>query len=309
MRIDDIGFDARRNYDLVIATSGYESRSSYLCRLGVSGAKKFAIEPGLPITDISRSNRDVYRNAGWIVADVAMVSRASAQSLEDATSSGAALEVLVDISSMPRRTMASLLSIFFRHVDRGLCNITFAYVPGLFAQSSVAAVVSSSLQADPVGAGFAGHLRPSSIPVGLILGLGLEPHRAVGLVELLEPARTWAFVSQSDEPRFLEQALETHESLVGAASDATLLRYDMRSIATTYNSLASLVFSVGIDYRIIIAPSGPKPFALASMLVALSSNEAKPAIWRVGESGAPQGVDVAETGDVVAARVSLALGL
>ncbi|WP_146080641.1 MULTISPECIES: hypothetical protein [unclassified Pseudoclavibacter] len=82
--------------------------------------------------------------------------------------------------------------------------------------------------------------------------------------------------------------------------------YDIRSLANLYNSLESLIFSAAVDYRMLIAPSGPKIFSLAAMLVGLPRDSRRPALWRVGSTSTQEHEsDVVEAGDLVAARVDL----
>ncbi|MEV7135735.1 hypothetical protein AB0N24_22980 [Arthrobacter sp. NPDC093128] len=182
-------------------------------------------------------------------------------------------------------------------------QVQFVYCPAQFDSSSEAAARVGTLSAGPVSDYFVGELRAPSVPVGLIVGLGLEPHRALGLVELVEPSRTWAFVSESIDHRFSEAASALHSNLLASPDAPTLLHYDVRSLAQTFGALESLNFAVGLKYRLLIAPSGPKIFSLACMLVGAPRVNGRPAIWRVGNANPATPSDVTEAGDVVAANV------
>lgn len=212
--------------------------------------------------------------------------------------------ILVDISSMSRRTLARVVQALWE--NSGIGDVHFVYAPARFESSAVAANLIPSLSAGPLSEYFSGGLRSPSIPVGLVLGLGLEPHRALGLVELMEPSRVWAFVAVSEDARFTDGVQRIHEGLLTPDSSVMPLYYDIRSLANLYNSLESLIFSAAVDYRMLIAPSGPKIFSLAAMLVGLPRDSRRPALWRVGSTSTQEHEsDVVEAGDLVAARVDL----
>ncbi|MBX3103999.1 MAG: hypothetical protein KF867_03395 [Cryobacterium sp.] len=298
MKIGDIDFAKTNEFDLIVASCGYERRSSYLLRLGVSAPMRFAIEHGGTDVPQTKANRDLYSKAGWKPIEIAELLIALAREIP----SSASRDVCVDITSMPRRTIAAIVE-FFSTSDFENMRVTFAYCPAQFDSSSRAAERVQPLSAGPLSGFFTGALRPPSLPVGLILGLGLEPHRALGLVELVEPARTWAFLGESEDTRFAASAARLHKSLLEITHGDGFLPYDIRSLAQTYESLGSLVFSVGLQYRLLVAPSGPKIFTLACLLIGASREVARPAIWRVGGVGPAEPMDVEEAGDVVAAVV------
>lgn len=299
MRVMDSQFDRDEAYALIVSTCGFERRSSYVCRIGPEAREKVAIEfPGSGGASFE-SNKVEYRRAGWefdgIRGATARIRRAAGDRSDEA------VRIAVDISSMPRAAIAAIVETLFE-LGSAL-HATFLYVPGAFESSAEAAGRPESLAAAPVSPFFAGALRPPSIPIGLVLGLGLEPHRALGVIELLEPARTWAFTGRGGDRRFEVALAEINGALSGVVEPSRILEYDVRSVAETYGAVESLVFSAGLDYRLILAPSGPKVFTLACLLVGAARDVHRPAVWRVGSARPAIAVDVHEAGDVVAASV------
>lgn len=296
----DVTFDRFQTYDLVVATCGYERRSSYLCRLGVTGTKTMAITyPGSrsPVFD---DNRQLYTAASWEITDL---DRAVSE-LNVAISRGSAKSIAVDVSSMPRHGIASLVELF-ASLDCEPFEVNFLYCPGDFAGSAIAAKSDSPMSAGAVTPYFSGTLRPPSIPIGLIVGLGLEPYRAAGIMELLEPARTWLFTPNQGDDRFVEASSIVHHDLLTLANPGDVFDYSIRSLAKTYLALESLCFSTGLHYRLIMAPSGPKLFSLACLLVGSKRDAARPAVWRVGSSSSrAEPVSVEEAGDVSSSVVA-----
>ncbi len=300
MTPEDIVFDRSTVYDFVIGTCGYERRSSYVCRLGIDGLEKVAIV--FPDTEGGAfdQNMEEYRGEGWSFANV----DEALMGMSLALSKGHLRILAVDISSMPRRVIGRIIELLYS-ARTSAVDVHFIYCPGEFGGSARAASIEGPMSAGPISPFYAGLLRAPSIPIGLVVGLGLEPYRAAGVIELLEPARTWLFTAAMGDERFIEAAARVHSSILGSVSIDDEFTYDVRSLSDTYAILESLSFSVGLDYRLILAPSGPKLFSLACLLVGAARDDARPAVWRVGSTRKPQPMDVEEAGDVSAAVVAL----
>lgn len=298
MRPQDNIFDRSQLFDVVIATCGYERRSSYLCRLGILGRSRFSIVyPGTHGGSFD-SNKAIYEASEWILDDLEAV-------LRGAMNATAAIEspvMAIDISSMPRRTLGRIVEWLTMELASDAI-IHFLYCPGDFTSSIQAAEREGPLSAAPLSEFYAGQLRPPSIPIGLIIGLGLEPDRALGIIEFLEPARIWLFASRSDDERFAAAAASLHRSLLESNNFDGLFYYDIRSLSETYSAVESLCFSLGLDYRLLLAPSGPKLFSLACLLVGAERSDSRPAVWRVGNRNLMMPVDVVEAGDVCSSLV------
>lgn len=297
----DVPFDRSEEFDLVIATCGYEHRSSYLCRLGIEARQKFAIIYSGTDGGSFDSNRRVYGTAQWTLAKLDDV----LSSADMAWADGLAKKIAVDISSMPRRTIGRIIQWLWEARGRPGLEVHFLYCPGEFSASALAATVQAPMSAGPISSFYSGLLRAPSIPIGLVVGLGLEPYRAAGIIELLEPARTWLFSAAMGDVRFTKAAEELHSSILGSVSPDYVFSYDVRSLSETYSILESLSFGVGLDYRLILAPSGPKLFSLACLLLGADRQPERPAVWRVGSARTPVAMDVQEAGDVCASVVQV----
>lgn len=300
MRVRDVTIGPNdTSHDILIASCGYERRSSYVCRLGIDAPVKIALDYGGGGCSYEE-NLATYTTADWRIARQDEWGQAFA--LLDDPQSPEGRRALVDISSMPRAVLASLVERLATSVVP--IEVTFVYAPGVFEQSVRAAGRAEVLTAGPISSFFAGELRPTSVPIGLVVGLGLEQHRAVGVMELLEPAHTWIFTTYSGDPRFRDAAERVHRRLLEAFDPTSVFEYEIRSIGDTFAALESLSFSAGLRYRLILAPSGPKVFTLACLLAATTRSTGRPAVWRVGGANTSQAFDIEEAGDLVAATVT-----
>ncbi|KZE94856.1 hypothetical protein AVP42_00783 [Agromyces sp. NDB4Y10] len=300
MKPIDHPFERGSSFDVVLAVCGYETRSSYVARLGVEGGTKLAVTYKSPAGGALEANRLLYEIEGWTFIAASSLREALHRAL---AGRGGAGRICVDISSMARRTLATVVEVLWTLSAQHPFEVQFLYCPATFDSSSKAARRVEALNAGPVSDYFAGELRSPSIPVGLVVGLGLEPHRALGLTELVEPTKTWAFVSDSEDARFAAEAARMHTPLFDAPANSALFHYDVRSLAEPYGALESLSFSAGLRYRLLFAPSGPKIFSLACLLVAAPRVSSRPAVWRVGTATRSEAIDIEEAGDVVASSV------
>ena len=295
MRLSDGVFDRARTFDLDLAVCGYETRSRYVASVtGDASTERIAIDYRSVDSPLYVENHRWYEDHGWQLHAETSALRIIAEAAQ------APVSIRVDISSMKRETMARVVELTLGLPPGSV--IQYVYSPAQFESSLKAASQSLALGAGPVSGFFSGAIRTPSTQVGLVAGLGLEEHRIMGVTELLEPAHTWAFVADSDDPRFAESVQDLHRVLL--SSDHTdLYHYDIHSLAEVYNSLESLCFSAGQSYRIVLAPSGPKIFALACLLVAARLSPIQPAVWRVGSLTPTSAPDALPTGDVVSADI------
>lgn len=296
MIISDIPFDRGRIYDLAVVACGYERRSSYLARQGLQGSLQLAVDLGARNLCSRESNELELLELGWTLSPIEEVLFAIA-------AAGPGSTAAVDISALPRTALARIVTEFATH--GGFSHVDFFYATGEFSSSVQAARESVTLTAAPVAAAFAGSLRAASIPIGLVMGIGVEPYRAAGLTELLEPARVWQFVAQGGDSRFDELLTSVRAGLGVAPQGTTAVGYPIQSLRETHSRISSLIFSQSSKFRMILAPSGPKIFALACLLASLEADPSiRPAVWRVGNASHGTCIDVVEAGAVTVGRVS-----
>lgn len=295
MKVRDVIFSRSEEFDLLVTVCGYERRSRYVSRVSAAAGRHIVI-------DYDSAGVGAYdSNLSALEASEAELrtEEEALQAIVSAVSAGSRLRV--DISSMRRSTIAAVVETL--QTARGEQDVQFVYAPAAYEASSRAVVNYLTLSAGPVSAAFHGDLRPSSVPVGLVAGLGLEPHRIMGLTELLEPDEVWAFIASSDDPRFQHAARQVNQ-LTLDDPHTTAVTYDIRSVAETYLAVDSLVFAAAPRRRLVLAPSGPKMFSLVCLLVASSQTEHRPAVWRVGPASSAAPTPLEAAGDVVAAEVN-----
>jgi len=289
MRVTEIEVSELKSspIDLFLVASGYEERCTFaaksLAHLDVR--KKVA----LAFTDRRQEICRLENDRGLIELGFEMV--------EASGSSGSAAvdmirevvseprsdpyHIVVDYSAMTTVWYASIVTYLCRHADQDI-TVDFLYVPAEFA-IPLPAQPNKYVEALE---GFSALSSPER-PTALVIGLGYESDRALGLVNYVEPAVTVAFLSDPAlDANFVDSTVEANRPLLRTLGEEHVVRYPLGSLRATASLLESCCLGLLKEHRVILAPLGPKPLALLSMLLACTHSGIE--VWRVsaGEKGA-----------------------
>jgi hypothetical protein len=297
------GLDDDREYDLFVYSVGYERRSSHALRLGLTGRRTLALCFEKNHVLSFEDNLAIAKSAGATIFTPSTDDGVRGLVGDYLPSGALTFRIAVDISSMPRQRIASFLLAFDEAAKRGVdVEMDFFYSPAAF--SSPPLTPSSTLHAGPVLREYSGRLRRTSLPIGTLIGLGYEPQRAMGAFELLEPTTAWAFRPQGGDPRFTEALQTSNDLLLRVLGEDRVFDYKVEHALDTVYALESFVYAVQGSHRLVLLPMGPKIFALACLLVALSDEPDRPAVWRVGERVYSHVSDIEENGNLVGLGVT-----
>jgi hypothetical protein len=295
--------DIGKSYDLLLIALGYETRSSHLLRLGMNARKIVAIPFDTNREGAFESNRRIAesRQAEFAAPTTESISATVTDAVAaavDGVGVGRECNISVDISSFTRSRLARIVNALHsssQSSGRELV-VDFFYSPAEFVPPTEGS--QARLSMSPIGAGFAGTLRRSDLPLAVIFGLGYEPQQALGAYEMLEPSSTWAFFPQGIDDRYSELVTHANGHILQIAENARVVPYSLDVPASLYQSLESLVFSLSSESRVLLLPMGPKIFGLACLLVAIGEGSWRPAVWRVGQAEHVDIRDAIEQGPV-----------
>ncbi len=297
---------AKAGYDLMIAALGYEERATFAAKqLGDSASRKIAF--GFMHRQVLhfKENMDWFLKAGFEVIEskdgeeFELAAEAALKSQSRITGDRQ-IRVCVDISSFSRQRLAFLTSLLLRHLE-GKPIVDFVYAPSTFAPPqeddlpiSYCEPVTSEFGAWPVG---------TDLPTALICGLGYERDRALGVEEYLDAAGSWLFFPTGPIPEFVPEVRKANAELLEGFPPDRVIYYDLATPFATFARLQSLVSGLVDSYRPVLVPLGPKPFALATLLVGLAHSP-HVSVWRVSAGQAEEPVDRPPQGDLVGLTVS-----
>jgi hypothetical protein len=273
--------DLDRPYNLFIAVLGFEQRSRHLAEI-IRPQARTRIACAFPDRKILsyRSNSDWFKRAGYEIIEV-----------EDREFEGWFLETLarvqrddtdhynicIDISSMSRYRIASILDLVRKQRVAGSMSIDFIYNMAQFSPPPTA--IAPNLHVGPVCSGFAGwSTEPDQPPIG-ILGLGYEESRALGALEHIQASDFWIFTPLSNIHQYHEAMLAANASLLESTPIERIVKYVVEEPFDCFVKLEIIAEKLRTIGNPLIFPFGPKIFALCSILVACLYDEI--AVWRV----------------------------
>ena len=267
--------------DLVIGVTGYEKRSPYLMeRIKLSNELKFVLAFEERKDELNRPQNDrIFEQLGFQFVPVSGNEGLNVGELLEhlPRAKKDELWILVDYSCMTKPWYASFIE-FFSH-----SNLPYSKVHILFSYTRSAYVEPKKPKplrvAEPIGR--SGHGMMTGKPIALVIGLGYEKDRAEILRKAVGPEETYClYADPSSDQRFVEKVYINNFKLIDSLHKSHVLCYPIEDMQKTNNILTDLCLDLRLRYRIILAPLGPKPFALLSMLVGARYPDIE--IWRVG---------------------------
>jgi hypothetical protein len=275
--------------DVFVAACGYESRSTAISSLVLGPGRLVALHfEEWPMALSRRHNNNEMLRRGFeplrvggndshqiqtIVSDI--VKRPFAQG------SGVAF----DISSMTRAWHGAIVREL-RSIETK-CDVEtfFAYVPAHFRKPPTRPAPNQFVA--PVD-GFSA-LGTPDMPVAVIIGLGYEKDRALGLQQLLDPDRTLLMLPKSDgTDRYHPDVIRSNRQILDRTTPESVFLYSLDEPSATFAMLASVVDGLRDNYRVVLASLGPKMFGILCFL--LSTRFSGVSVWRVssGVHGEPR---------------------
>lgn len=278
--------ELNRRSRVVIAACGYEQRASALLpSISESVTDRFALTFKEELSALHRPENDKKFQRSKFTA-VPCSGNASDEvrevverGLEVATKVGGALTF--DISSMTRAWHGAIVQTLMSQNSGKDIETYFVYVPRQFDRPP-----KESCSNEIVGPvkGFAA-LTPPDLPIALLLSLGYEREKALGLMEILDPGRTILLIANSSKNKphfadpFFSSVIRNNREILKKVSERWTFSYPLSQPATTFRILESICGGVGLFHRIVMAPMGPKLFALLCFL--LAAKQPTVSVWRM----------------------------
>ncbi len=293
------------HFDLIISASGYETRARFLIeKVELNSSYKFFIGFNNNLDLFDRELNDkTFINQGYtsIMEDGNNSSKIECF-LEDFffTNKQEKLNILVDYSSMTRIWYASILNSIRKVKKLKSVHIFFSYSVSEFASPPEKHIFSEHVE--PVE-GFYSLSVPQK-PTALIIGLGYEKKRAFGLKEYFNADRTFLFhTDNSFNKEYAIKVIENNKELISEIDPNNIVKYPLMDLVYTETLLRNLCLDLMVDFRAIIAPCGPKPFTLLSMITSINYEAID--VWRISAGKSANPVNREPTGDIVILKAEI----
>ncbi|OOZ38273.1 hypothetical protein BOW53_16085 [Solemya pervernicosa gill symbiont] len=278
-------------YDLFITASGYESRSRYVAENYKPSSERCVV---LGFEEHREScarsiNDEFYRNNNFDYRCVSGNHSLKAERIYNRLVTGITnkeIKVLVDVTSMTRSWYGGIIKSMIASESIDRIEVDFVYSPARYTAS-----IDAYPPNEVVGhvAGFSAISLPD-LPSVLIIGIGKEKGRAVGLCGYLDPSRTIAFIPQSGiDVRYDDEAIEGNSDVLKHISEEDIYYYSVTDPLNAIKKLESVVLGCKREWRPVLATFGPKIFGLCCFLVASQYRDVS--VWRVSAATSEDPVD------------------
>jgi hypothetical protein len=290
---------------LWVSCHGYESRSAaHLGLVRTTALRKLSCGFDFPASELdSEAGKRVadararLRTDGFDVPVVddpgfdALIREELGRSVRDGSA-----HIVADISSMNRARIASLL-LACADLESG-CDLEILYFPGSYETHKH--VYEPLEYFGPCHSNIAGWPSDPEMPLSLMVGIGTEPRRADGVIEIVKPDILAVFLPLGDEDNYvLELHKENRRILEVCGQPVT---YILRDPSGTYQSLRSTGARLSERSRLVIVPLGPKIFCVIAIAVALSIGP-EVGVWKASAGRGVQPVDVQSHGAPILLRI------
>ena len=288
--IRDATLDEMNRYaDTFFNACGYEARSCSLARqLKPSVANRLSLSFKEWKHELSRIENEQYLlKTGYRLIEAAgSDSSVGAKAIMELIDHSNNKSIAIDISSMTRTWHGGIVRALRSANRESDLETFFAYAPARFSPPPKHSPTNEVVA--PVD-GFASLVTPD-LPIALILGLGYERDRALGLQQLLDPKKTVIMIPRfrSRKDLYYEEVLKANRDLLESVHRDLQYDYWIDEPSSAFGELASIVSGLISDYRVVLASLGPKIFGLECFLLATKMPHVS--VWRAssGIHGKPR---------------------
>lgn len=263
-------------YDLFIGVAGKEPRSYYLAtetNITQLAKDKYVI----PYTETTIKPSNYPQDVVWI-EDAYKIDNPIWGIVEEYLHKDRkCLSIIIDYSSMSRLLYGSFLRSCYEYEGNTELKICFIYN----VAKPTPPPETQLFHFEPMHGYW--RLRLPQNPTALIIGLGYEEGRAYSLKDYFDAEVVNVFrTDRGSSDSYYDLVQKHNERLLQRLSykeSSNIFEYSLDNIDYTHKVLSDLCQELSGQYRVVIAPCGPKPFTLISLLVALRLDNVD--VWRV----------------------------
>lgn len=267
-------------FDLILAVSGYESRCTYMVeRIKLQDETKIVLAFEEKPDELFRVENDrKYKQMGFSFVSLSGDKYVEVESLLNALpdKNKDSLNILIDYSCMTKVWYASIINFFIRtDLPYHRVSLFFSYTPSGYTEPKKPKPLKI---VEPIGCSTHGIIKGKAL--ALVIGLGYEKDRAEFLRKALEPEETYIFYADpADDERFIEKVYINNFKLIDKLHRDQVFSYPIRNLKKIDTLLTDLCLDLRLNYKIILAPLGPKPFALCCLILAARYPDIE--VWRI----------------------------
>ncbi|MGJ1291281.1 MULTISPECIES: hypothetical protein [Sphingobacterium] len=254
--------------DLIIYTKNHELRSSYF-------VDKIKIKnPNIETISLLYKPKKRFKKNEYYIDSNDKIIELLDQFFNRLSPSEKSINIIVDYSCMTKSWYYLILQ-YILNKDLIVENLSmfFTYTPAYY---TIPKPPKHNSEIGPLPGKI---IIPNNKPNALIVCLGYEENKAEGIIDHLDPKLYFLlYSSPSLDTRFVDVLEKNNKTVLNSTTN--VIKFPFNDLLFIERELTSLYHFLRDDYNIIIAPLGPKPFTLTSMLLSVKYPEID--IWRVG---------------------------
>lgn len=286
------------NYDLAIVGIGYESRA-----ITIFEDKKDQIHKTISIgykefnTELSyEKNKLLYKNsnAKIIEKNDSDLFKELKEIIRNEYSSEP-IKCLLDITVMSRTRLATVLMILIENLKEK-SNIKICYELAKFTPPSNE--VSPIRKIGPIISSLSGSLGNIELPSSIVIGLGYELGKAIGISNYLDAELQFSIFPRSTDKDFERYVESNNNTLLESIPNNFKFNYEVSNPYKSYLELRELVLAITKISRPIVVPLGPKILSAIFIILSKEFNYSLP-VWRVSSEHNELPVDRKPSGEMV----------
>lgn len=278
----------QQELDVAVVASGFEERARKVAGLlGSSPRRRIA----LGFEEIQGHSERIKNDAalkrlGYAATVIGGGDWGTARALvesvvEDVDRNGT---VLIDISSMTRTWFGAAVALLGALERAQPLRTLFTYVPAAYRAQREAYPQNRVVGPLPAYTG----LGYPNAPAALVVGLGHDPERALGIQREIDPGLTATFMADpAADRRYVAACRRANRTLLDDVPVELQYRYPLVDFPSTFGRLDDVSSYLSRQWRVVLTSLGPKIFSLAAFLVAV--NNPQVSVWRISAaSDVPQ---------------------
>ena len=290
--VRQVEFEGMRQieFDFVICSSGFESRATYayqkLKETNVKSLNKYCFS-FQERKELSKLNNDKYFNEQRFQFidiksnDILYFTEIFHKLFENYNKNS--ITIFLDYSCMTSILYGAIMKYFKECNTKINVDIYFSYTHAKFTK----AVKSNPL--------YFNHPIPLFDPiqttdkrVALLIGLGYEEDKALGLYEYFQNDSEDMYLFITNNNQFYGEVIKSNTHILSITNEQNVINYDLENIPPLINTLDSLVnYLINTNYRVVIAPIGPKVFNLIALIINLYHSDVTTYRLSDGNKGIP----------------------
>jgi hypothetical protein len=277
-------------FDFLICSSGFESRAAYSTKMLFENNVSIHTKICFSFTErksYSKVENDKYfSNNDFITIDItsndiSYYSEIFCKLLEG--NENKKISIYFDYSCMTSIIYGGLLKFLNDSMCDKEIDIYFSYTHAKFTKA---------IKSNPL---FFNHPIPLFDPiqttnkrVALLVGLGYEEDKALGLYEYFQNDSEDIYLFVTKNEGFYNEVIKSNSHIIELVNKHNIIFYELENIHPLISTLDSLInYLVAQNYRVVVAPIGPKIFNLISLIVNLYHNEITTYRLSDGNKGTP----------------------